>query len=207
MSLAKNIGGVSIGAELSYRHNTPLNAQVLGVAPGLPEQGDTKGPRGDTWHGAGQRARHDAEDAGVRRRHLGWPSCTGRIWSKVTSGANLFNAEGFAPCAATARAGKDKWDGCATKNYAGIGVAFTPTWYQVLPGRRPVGAADLLASASSGNAPTVFGGNQGLGNYSVGAWRRRAAEVSLRPEVHRLHRPLPATTAPPSRRRTASPRS
>ena len=51
MSLGKNVGGVSIGAEVSTRHNTPLNATVLGVAPGLPAQGDTKGPRGDTWHG------------------------------------------------------------------------------------------------------------------------------------------------------------
>ena len=32
ISLAKNIGGVSVGAELSYRDNTPLNSQVLGNA-------------------------------------------------------------------------------------------------------------------------------------------------------------------------------
>ena len=50
-SIAKNIGGVSTSAEISYRKNTPLNAQVLGIAQGLPSQGDTKGPRGDTWHG------------------------------------------------------------------------------------------------------------------------------------------------------------
>jgi hypothetical protein len=36
--------------EFSQRRNTPLNAQVLGVAPGLPAQGETKGPRGDTLH-------------------------------------------------------------------------------------------------------------------------------------------------------------
>jgi hypothetical protein len=50
VSLAKNIGGISLGAEASYRHNTPLNSQVLGIAPGLPAEGDTKGPRGDTYH-------------------------------------------------------------------------------------------------------------------------------------------------------------
>uniref|UniRef100_UPI0037852FCC DUF1302 domain-containing protein n=1 Tax=Aquabacterium sp. TaxID=1872578 RepID=UPI0037852FCC len=50
VSLAKNIAGISVGAELSMRRNTPLTSQVLGISPGLPAQGETKGPRGDTWH-------------------------------------------------------------------------------------------------------------------------------------------------------------
>jgi hypothetical protein len=80
----------------------------------------------------------------------------------VTSGANLFNAIGFAPCV-----GKDKWDGCATKDYVGASVAFTPTWYQVYPG------VDLSAPLSyalglHGNSAVTFGGNEGLGNYALG---------------------------------------
>jgi hypothetical protein len=78
-------------------------------------------------------------------------------------------AEGFAPCAANATRPKalDKWDGCTTKDYAGMGATFTPTWYQVFNG------VDLLMPLTYsvglyGNSPTVFGGNQGLGNYSVG---------------------------------------
>ena len=50
----------------------------------------------------------------------------------VTSGANLFNALGYAPCKAngtTRPHDLDKWDGCATKNYAGLGAGFTPTWF------------------------------------------------------------------------------
>jgi hypothetical protein len=35
-SIAKNIGGISTSAEISYRKNTPLNAQVLGVASACP---------------------------------------------------------------------------------------------------------------------------------------------------------------------------
>ena len=89
-------------------------------------------------------------------------------WTKVRSGENLFNALGFAPCNATATApAKDKWDGCATKSYTGVGFSFTPTWFQVLPG------VDLSAPLSyavgvDGNAALTFGGNQGLGNYTVG---------------------------------------
>ena len=161
LSFAKNIAGISVGSELSMRHNTPLNAQVLGIAPGLPGQGDTKGPRGDTLHAlvnaTGVVPKTAVFDAAVWAAELQWSQ-----WTKVRSGGNLFNAVGFAPCA-----GKDKWDGCTTKNYVGTSIAFTPTWYQVFP------SVDLSMPVSyaiglSGNAATVFGGNEGLGNYSVG---------------------------------------
>ncbi|MDM0073746.1 DUF1302 domain-containing protein [Variovorax sp. J2P1-59] len=161
VSLAKNIGGVSVGAELSYRRDTPLNSTVLGIAPGLPAQGDTKGPRGDTYHGlvnaVGVIPKTALFDTASWAVELVWSQ-----WAKVRSGANLFYAEGFAACA-----GKDKWDGCTTKNYIGTGVAFTPTWFQVWPGvdlSMPVSYAVGL----SGNAATIFGGNQANGNYSIG---------------------------------------
>jgi hypothetical protein len=167
LSLAKNVGGVSIGAEVSQRLNTPLNSQVLGVVPGLPTPGDTAGPRGDTWHALvnflGTVNKTPAFDTASWAAEVQWSR-----WSKVRSGANLFNAIGFAPCNATATApAKDKWDGCATKDYVGVGVSFTPSWFQVFPG------VDLSAPLSyavgiSGNSAVTFGGNQDLGNYSVG---------------------------------------
>jgi hypothetical protein len=161
VSLAKNIGGISVGAELSTRHNTPLNSQVLGIAPGLPGQGDTKGARGDTWHAlvnaTGVIPKAALFDSAVWAAELQWSN-----WSKVRSGANLFNAIGYAPCT-----GKDKWDGCVTKSYVGASVAFTPTWYQVFPGV-DLSAPMAYAVGLAGNAATVFGGNEGLGNYSIG---------------------------------------
>ena len=51
-------------------------------------------------------------------------------------------------------------DGC-------FGFSFTPTWYQVLPGV-DLSAPLTYAVGLSGNAATVFGGNQGMGNYSIG---------------------------------------
>ena len=65
LSLSKNIGGVSVGAELSYRQNMPLLSdpvQVLpaplrAACPGLDRHDrvaratGTPGARGDTWHG------------------------------------------------------------------------------------------------------------------------------------------------------------
>lgn len=161
VSLAKNIAGVSVGAEISQRRNTPLNSQVLGVAPGLPSQGDTKGARGDTWHAllnaAGAIPKTALFDSASWAAELQYST-----WSKVRSGANLFNALDFTPCA-----GKDKWDGCVTKEYVGASVAFTPTWYQVFPGV-DLSAPFSYAVGLSGNAATVFGGNEGLGNYAIG---------------------------------------
>jgi len=167
VSLAKNIGGVSLGTEVSKRVNTPLNSQVLGVVPGLPSKGDTAGPRGDTWHALvnvlGTVPKTPVFDSATWAAELQYSR-----WDKVRSGANLFNALGFAPCNATAAApAKDKWDGCTTKDYYGISFAFTPTWYQVMPGV-DLSAPLTYAVGVSGNAATVFGGNEGLGNYSLG---------------------------------------
>ncbi|RZU02409.1 DUF1302 domain-containing protein [Rivibacter subsaxonicus] len=166
-SIAKNIGSVSASAEISYRKNMPLNSQILGVAPGLPEQGETKGPRGNTWHGLvnmlGAIAKTPLFDAATFGAELQWMHL-----DKVTSGETLFNGVGYAPCAAVGTApAKGKWDGCATSSYVGTSLAFTPTWFQVLPG------VDLSAPMSyavglKGNAAVTFGGNQGLGNYTLG---------------------------------------
>ena len=61
----------------------------------------------------------------------------------------------------------DKWDGCTTKNFVGLGLAFTPTWFQVFPGV-DLQAPLTYAIGLKGNSATVFGGNQGLGNYTLG---------------------------------------
>jgi len=174
ISLAKNIGGISFGSELSYRHNTPLLSKILGV-PGtnpfnvpVPGEGETTGPRGNTMHAlvnaVGVVADTPVFDSAVWAVEL-----VGSRWLDVTSGAETFQAVGYKGCTfnkPTAQAG-DKWDGCATKNYVGMGASFTPTWYQVMAG------VDLSAPLSFsyglyGNAATTFGGNQGNGNFSAG---------------------------------------
>jgi hypothetical protein len=162
VSFAKNVGGMSLGAELSYRRNTPLNSQVLGIAAsGLPAEGETPGPRGDTYHGLvnllGVAGKTMLFDAATWAAELTWSQ-----WSKVRSGGNLFNALGHAPCN-----NRDMWDGCTTKNYFGIGFAATPTWYQALPGV-DLSAPVTYAVGLNGNAPVIFGGNEGNGNYTVG---------------------------------------
>ena len=173
ISLAKNIGGVSVGAELSYRHNTPLNAQVLGnaSAAGMLPGGETAGPRGNTANGLvnvlGVIPKTALFDAATWATELVWAHLV-----SVKSGGNLFNGEGYAPCLSVANGGVrtrdwNKWDGCSTTNYVGMSAAFTPTWYQVFPGV-DLSAPLAVFGGLYGNAPTIFAGNQGNGNYSIG---------------------------------------
>lgn len=162
ISFSKQVLGASVGAELSYRNNTPLNSKILGVSPtGLPARGETSGARGDTMHAVvnalGTISKTPVFDAATWAVEATWND-----FLKVRSGAKLFSAEGYAPCA-----GKSKWDGCSTRNYAGLGMTFTPTWYQVFKD------VDLLAPMSIsqgvyGNSSVVLGGNQATGTYSAG---------------------------------------
>ena len=173
ISLAKNIGGISFGSELSYRHNTPLLSKILGV-PGtnpfnvpVPGEGETTGPRGNTVHGLvnaiGIVPDTPVFDAATWAVELVWSQ-----WLDVTSGAETFQAVGYKGCSfGTYKPVGDKWDGCATKNYVGMGAAFTPTWYQVMPGV-DMSAPLAFSLGLSGNAATTFGGNQGNGSFSAG---------------------------------------
>jgi hypothetical protein len=49
----------------------------------------------------------------------------------------------------------------------GTSVSFTPNWFQVFPGV-DLSAPLTYAVGLSGNSATTFGGNQGLGNYTIG---------------------------------------
>jgi len=162
ISMAKNIGGISVGAEFSQRKNTPLNSKVLGAALTPFVQGDTPGPRGDTSHALvnllGTIPKTALFNSATWAAEWTWSS-----WDNVNSGGANFNALGYAGCNAV----YGEASGCATKSYQGVSFAFTPTWYQVMPG------VDLsmpltYAVGIKGNAATVFGGNEGLGNYSLG---------------------------------------
>ena len=191
ISFAKNIGGVSVGSELSYRHNTPLLSKILGIpsetlaaarlAPRVggvvyPDAGETNGPRGNTMH-AVVNALGVIADTPVFDSATWAVELVGSHWLDVTSGEETFNAEGYGGCTfnknivrngvAVNNTPGDKWDGCATKNYLGMGASFTPTWYQVYPGV-DLSLPIAYSRGLSGNAATVFGGNQGNGNYSVG---------------------------------------
>ena len=162
VSLSKQIAGVSVGAEASYRHNTPLFSRLFSNVAGQQfGRGDTPCAVGDTWHGL-------VNAIGIVPKTFLWDTATYQTeltfsrWDKVRSGGQYFNAVGFGGCPTNKES-----DGCATRNFVGAAANFTPTWFQVFPG------ADLSmpltwSQGVSGNAATVLGGNKDAGTYSVG---------------------------------------
>lgn len=167
LSLAKNVAGTSLGAEVNYRRNMPLSsgavvilpAPAAAVTPGaiaaLPTQGETGGARGNTWHAVvnvlgslGKTPLFDAASwiAEVQFNHL----------VKVTQGQAVFNGN-------AAYVGLDK----VTRNYLGAGVTFTPTWFQVFPGV-DLSAPLVYMAGLSGTSAVAGGGNKKAGSYSIG---------------------------------------
>jgi hypothetical protein len=168
VSLSKNIAGVSIGAELSYRRNMPLLSEAVQVLPAafvplvpgsiattaLPE-GDTPGAKGSTMHGLvnalGIINKTPVFDTAVWNAELTWMT-----WLDVSQNEAVFR-------------GRDNYNQIdrVSKNYFGLALNFTPTWFQVFPG------VDLLMPLSwsqgiSGNSAILAGGNRGAGTFGIG---------------------------------------
>ena len=196
LSLSKNVGGISVGADFSYRKNTPLNAQTLGFTPGAlvgPLAGlkpflfpngaanvtlndNSYQARGNTWHLV-------ANVLGVLPKTplFDTASYVGELsyskLDKITANQDMYFGEGYGACnsaltnpalpASVRSQYKDKGDGCSTGSSLALAFNFAPTWFQVMPG------VDLSMPLSysktiSGNSPVTLGGNEGNGNYSLG---------------------------------------
>jgi hypothetical protein len=174
VSLSKQVAGVSVGAEVSYRQNMPLLSQAVQVVPapltrlvpgsvaiGSLSADGTPGALGDTWHalvnGVNVFPKTALFDTATLAGELTWMQ-----WAKVTQNEAVFkgragylNADGSSPI--------DK----VTKNYVGLALNFTPTWFQVFPGM-DLSAPITWSQGLSGNAAVLLGGNEGAGNYSAG---------------------------------------
>jgi hypothetical protein len=168
ISLSKSFAGISFGSELSYRRNMPLSsdpvfvvpASFVGLVPGsiattaVPSH-DTPGARGDTYHGLLNAIaivpKTPVFDTASLQAELTWNQ-----WSKVTQNEAVFKG----------RPGYSLIDR-VSKNYFGLAINFTPTWFQVFPGM------DLLmplswAQGISGNSAVLAGGSKGAGQWGAG---------------------------------------
>ncbi len=169
VTLAKEFAGVSVGAELSYRTNMPLQSNLINVLPAplvasspgsiattaFPSHG-TPGALGDTYHGPRERLPGVAAHGVVRQPQTCRPSSRGCRWRRSTRTWPCSRATPRIPASTR-----------STKNFAGLAINFTPTWFQVFPG------VDLLAPLTwsrglYGNAGVQLGGNKGAGNWSAG---------------------------------------
>ncbi len=174
ITLAKSIGGVSVGAELNYRQNMPLVSSIVPVLPAplvantpgaiattaVPTSG-TPGALGDTYHAL-------INAIAIVPKTWAWDTATLATeatwmrWARVTQNQAVFkgsstyvNPDGSVPIDRVSR------------SFFGLAVNFTPTWFQVFPG------VDLTAPVTwsqglRGNAAVFLGGNEGVGTWSAG---------------------------------------
>lgn len=166
-SLDMTFGSVSTGFEASYRRNTALSSSQNTKVLSEPE-----GAKGNVFNLIANAivplSRSALWDTGTLTAEMSYTQLL-----SVTQNSPLFNGVDYAGCPT-----HDKWNGCSTKQYVGLAVAFQPQWLQVFPG------VDLSTPISDtfgvyGNNPIngTTSAQQGTNNFSVGVqanFRQRA---------------------------------
>lgn len=166
ISLSRNFGDASVGAEFSYRRNMPLVSSTatavpeafVGIIPGavrMPGRGEAVGAVGNTFHGLVNAVLVTGEnplwDSMAWAGELTWSH-----WDKVTRKEHLFLGRKGYP-------GIDK----PTKDVFGISLNLTPTWFEVFPSVT-LSAPLSVSYTIDGDAAVSFGGNEDTGTYSIG---------------------------------------
>lgn len=162
-SLARVIGPVSVGTELSLRKDGALNATGISAT-------DNEGPRGDTLHAIVNGVMLFPKTALFDTASLAAEFAYSQLL-RVTSHQELYKGVGYAGCRALETPGVagsgSKADGCSSKHYAAVAVNFTPQWLQI----RPSWDMDLPISINygiKGNAASAGGGSEKSLTYSIG---------------------------------------
>lgn len=147
LSFGSTIWANAVGAEISHRHNTPLNmnpGSVTSAAKGF------EGPRGDTWHGL-------VNTTTLFNKTDYWTSAamilelTYQKLDKITSNPQFYKSVQTTPAACTVdRIVK----GCATNEAYHLAVLFSPVWAQVFPQTDLTGQV-VYQTGLKGNAPTT----------------------------------------------------
>lgn len=181
-SLARSLGPVSFGAEVSLRQNAHLNSKTTY----LPNE--NTGARGDTLHlianGIYLLPKTPVWDSGSLIVELAYSRL-----QKITANENLYRGEGYAGGCIKSGTGSggvpaalgDRSDTCSTKNFTQLAVSFTPQYIQLFPSW-DVTVPIALNVGLSGTAPTGGGGFEKLMSWSIGlnATYASAHDFSLR---------------------------
>lgn len=162
-SISKNIGGVSVAAEIAHRANTGL------LMNGNTLQGAS--PTGDTWHALVNAIAYLGKNPFFDSAALTSEATFSRL-DKIKTNPDNFSLAGTAACL------RGTENGCATKNQAAIAVKFEPTWFQVFPSV-DVSMPLFYTKDISGTSPVLFGGYEGAGSYSAGLTFDARAKYNL----------------------------
>lgn len=183
LSLSRNIGSVSVGADLNYRDNMTLASNFTTVNPvlynalagtpnganliaAMPGSGNTGLARGRTLHavvnGVASYGKTSFWDASALALEA---SMTHLI--AVTEGQQTYKGD-------NSYRGIDH----ATTDSFGVAGSFTPTWYQVYPGI-DLSLPLTLSTGVKGMSAVQLGNYAKAGSYSVGL----AADISQKYKV------------------------
>lgn len=167
VSLARALGPISFGAEISYRKNAALNTVGSYAATAL----DT-GARGNTLHAVANGVYLLPKTAFWETGSLAVEFAYSRL-QKVTTNEQLYKGVGHPGCVKTGTSGAtaqpgDESDGCSSRDFYQMAVNFAPQYLGILP------SWDLTVPISlnygiKGVAPTGSGGFEKLLVWSIGA--------------------------------------
>ncbi len=148
VSLARLVGSVSVSGELSRRENGALASNGAGLA------------RGDTWHALVNAIAYFGKTPLFDSAPLTVELTYSRL-DKVSDSTKAYFKHKNYGCNGGVKAG------CATNDAWGTNVAFTPTWFQVMPG------VDMTLPMNfgmglKGNSPAPLGAAKGAGAWAVG---------------------------------------
>jgi hypothetical protein len=143
VSLDKQIGGASVGLEMSYRKGTGLNTNgavplLTTQAPSATDFDSIRGARGDTLNFVAN-ALSLLDRTALYNTGTALAEIAVIHKLKVTDQADRYQGEGTAACdAAAAQAGVTtgggRYTGCSSDTAVVIGGMFEPQWLQALPG-------------------------------------------------------------------------
>lgn len=157
ISVARQVGGASVGLDLNLRRRMPLASQTVAVsgAAAYPGRGELLGARGRTLH-AVLNAVGSVSNAGFMDE-LAWSTeLTWSRWLSLSQGQEVFKGRpGYAAIDRVSR------------QSLGLAINLTPIWYQALPGTN-VSLPMSLARGLRGNAAVAGGGSEGAGSWSLG---------------------------------------
>jgi hypothetical protein len=157
ISLARQLGEVSVGFDVNVRRNMPLVSQAVAVGSGAayPERGELLGARGKTLH-AVLNATGSLGPTGLSD-DLAWSAeLTWSRWMSVSGGEAAFKG----------RPGYTAIDRVSKQNL-GVALNVAPLWYQAFPGIN-LSLPVTWAVGVSGNSAVAGGGNNGAGSWSGG---------------------------------------
>lgn len=169
LSLARPIGPVSFGADLSYRKNAALNTVGSYAAPTL----DT-GARGNTWHAVANGTYLLPKTALFETGSVAAEIAYSRL-DKVTTNEQLYKGVGYAGCVRTGTGSGgvpavpgDESDACSSRNFWQVAFNFTPQYLGILPSW-DLSVPITVNYGIKGVAPSGSGGFEKLLTWSIGA--------------------------------------